>query len=65
MTTLTDPVCGAPIVCENAAGVVLYDGRLHYFCCSKCRKRFLHAPRRYGNPEHCGCERMCGTYQVP
>lgn len=47
MEHVQDPVCGTNIVWDQAAAVVRYHGRLHYFCCKSCRMKFVRNPRRY------------------
>jgi YHS domain-containing protein len=42
-----DPVCGTNIDQGQAAAVIRYHGRLHYFCSKSCRVKFIRAPKRY------------------
>lgn len=44
---VTDPVCGAQVDVEHAAGKFTYDGRTHLFCSASCRRAFEDEPWRY------------------
>ncbi len=63
MMRVQDPVCGSNLVWDQAAAVVRYHGRLHYFCCNSCRMKFIRDPRRYlvaENSSHCPCRESDG-----
>lgn len=45
----TDPVCGAQVDVERAAGRFTYDGRTHVFCSASCRRSFEDEPWRYSS----------------
>jgi YHS domain-containing protein len=42
-----DPVCGAVVVEDRAAGKTGYAGEMFYFCSKDCQKRFEEEPGRY------------------
>jgi YHS domain-containing protein len=46
-----DPVCGASVEEERAAGKTSYAGQVYYFCCKDCQKAFEEDPGKYiGQP---------------
>jgi Cu+-exporting ATPase len=46
-----DPVCGAVVVEDHAAGKTGYAGEMFYFCSAECRHRFEENPGLYiGKP---------------
>src|SRR5436190_13893386 len=45
-----DPVCGMAVDPARAAGQADHGGRRYYFCCARCRERFVADPGRYLKP---------------
>lgn len=41
-----DLICGKTLDWQSTV-VLAYQGRLHYFCCMECLKKFRKTPRRY------------------
>jgi len=42
-----DPVCGMSVAIAGARHTAEVDGRQYYFCCPRCRERFVSDPARY------------------
>ena len=42
--TAVDPVCGMSVTIASARHTAEVDGITYYFCCAKCRARFLDDP---------------------
>ena len=42
-----DPVCGMEVTVAGARHRAEVDGAAYYFCCVRCRERFVEEPRRY------------------
>ena len=42
-----DPVCGMTVTPQQAAGVLEYQGRRHFFCSDRCLQTFQAEPARY------------------
>ena len=42
-----DPVCGMTVSVESAPASCDHDGRNYYFCCPRCREKFLADPAKY------------------
>lgn len=40
-----DPICGMTVEIAGARHVAEVDGAVHYFCCARCRERFLTGQR--------------------
>ncbi|KQU64160.1 haloacid dehalogenase [Phycicoccus sp. Root563] len=58
-TTVKDPVCGMDVDPASSEHHALHDGRTHWFCSSRCRRRFeenpdafLHAVPADANADH-------------
>jgi xanthine dehydrogenase accessory factor len=51
-TRAADPVCGMQVDIATARHTTQVDDVIYYFCCAKCRARFLENPSKYraGNP---------------
>jgi YHS domain-containing protein len=47
VTLSVDPVCGASVDEERAAGKTNYAGQVYYFCSKDCQKCFEDAPGTY------------------
>jgi len=43
----TDPVCGMTVAIAGAKHSAEVGGRRYYFCCPRCRERFIADPSRY------------------
>lgn len=46
-TIVRDPVCGEQFAWEDATAVLSHKGALHYFCSTRCSKRFLRTPTHF------------------
>jgi Cu+-exporting ATPase len=46
----TDPVCNMKVDPATAADRLEHDGRIYYFCCGGCRRKFEADPERYLKP---------------
>jgi Cu+-exporting ATPase len=46
-----DPVCGMKVDPAHAAGRADHGSRTYYFCCVRCRERFVANPERYLKPQ--------------
>ena len=44
----TDPVCGMSVTIAGAKHTAEHGGRTWYFCCARCRDRFVAAPASFG-----------------
>ncbi|MDE0390473.1 MAG: heavy metal translocating P-type ATPase [Rhodospirillales bacterium] len=44
-----DPVCGMAVVCDGARHTARHGGQTFYFCCARCRERFVAAPEDFLN----------------
>ena len=42
--TARDPVCGMSVARDGARHTARHAGRTYYFCCARCRERFVAAP---------------------
>jgi Cu+-exporting ATPase len=42
-----DPVCGMSVEENKAAGTVVYNERIYYFCSAHCKAEFDRAPDKY------------------
>lgn len=51
MKLLTDPVCGAEMLDEDAAFRSVHEGDTYYFCDEGCRTKFDDEPSRFGAPD--------------
>ena len=49
-TTAVDPICGMSVDVASARQTAEIDGVVYYFCCARCRTRFLEAPQAF--PAH-------------
>lgn len=45
--TAVDPICGMEVEVERAGHTYEHDGTVYYFCCARCRERFVGDPRRF------------------
>ena len=45
--TARDPVCGMSVAREGARHTARHAGRTYYFCCARCRERFVAAPKDF------------------
>jgi Cu+-exporting ATPase len=46
-TAVKDLVCGMDVESATAAGRTDYKGQTYYFCGSKCKEKFDHAPEQF------------------
>jgi heavy metal translocating P-type ATPase len=46
-----DPVCGMTVDPHTAKHRHTHEGRPYYFCCARCRERFIAEPARYLTPQ--------------
>ncbi|HEY9130410.1 MAG TPA: YHS domain-containing protein, partial [Dyella sp.] len=45
-----DPVCGMTVDAATAKHVAEHAERTYYFCCARCKEKFLAEPARYLQP---------------
>ncbi len=45
-----DPVCGMVVDGQTAKHRTEYEGATQYFCCARCREKFLADPAQYSTP---------------
>ena len=43
----TDPVCGMEVDPEAAPASTFFEGKMVYFCCVECKRKFEEDPARY------------------
>ncbi len=46
-----DPVCGMTVDVATAKHTAEHDGKPYYFCCARCREKFVAEPARYLAPK--------------
>ena len=42
-----DPVCHMQVDKNNPGATSIYEGKTYYFCCSACKEKFDHDPKKY------------------
>jgi len=47
-----DPVCGMRIDPDDAVDVIIYKGKIYYFCAHSCCNKFNEQPDRFINNNH-------------
>lgn len=47
-----DPICGMTVDTATAKHTADHAGQTFYFCCARCKEKFLAEPDRYPQPEH-------------
>ncbi len=51
-----DPVCGMSVDPHTARHTAMHAGRPYYFCCARCREKFLADPEKYLSPQQARAE---------
>ena len=52
----TDPICGMSVDTTTARHTTEYAGETFYFCCARCKEKFIAEPGRYLHPEQHAAE---------
>jgi Cu+-exporting ATPase len=47
-----DPVCGMTVAPAEGTASFVHGARTYYFCCTRCREKFLAQPERYLDPAY-------------
>ena len=50
-TQAIDPICGMTVDTATAKHMTDYAGQTFYFCCARCKEKFIAEPDRYLHPE--------------
>jgi len=60
-----DPICGMSVDTANARHTAEHAGQTYYFCCARCKEKFIADPDRYLHPQPKADEPAGTLYTCP
>lgn len=55
-STAIDPICGMTVDTAHAKHTAEHAGQVFYFCCARCKEKFVAEPHRYLHPQQHAAE---------